>query len=66
MLRRRIAQKMSFMADELDPPAPTDAELQAWLDAHPEDYRVEPTYSFRQVYFDPDKHGGSLDDALGK
>ena len=66
VLRRRIAQKMSFMADELDPPAPTDAELQAWLDAHPDDYRVEATYSFRQVYFDPDKHRGSLDDAVGK
>jgi PPIC-type PPIASE domain len=66
VLRRRIAQKMSFMADQADPPAPTDAELQAWLDTHPDDYRIEPTYSFRQVYFDPDRHAGSLDDAIGE
>jgi PPIC-type PPIASE domain len=66
VLRRRIAQKMSFMADQADPPAPTDAELQAWLDAHPDDYRIEPTYSFRQVYFDPDRHAGPLDDAIGE
>jgi PPIC-type PPIASE domain len=66
VLRQRIAQKMQFMADEIDLPAATEAELRAWLDAHPDDYRIEPTYSFRQVYFDPGKHPGSLQDAIGE
>lgn len=64
VLRRRIAQKMTFMADEVEPPAPTEDDLRAWLDAHPDDYRIDPTYSFRQAYFDPGKHPGSLDDMI--
>jgi parvulin-like peptidyl-prolyl cis-trans isomerase-like protein len=61
VVRRRIGQKLEFILDSATPPAPTDAELQAWLDAHPHDYRIEPTYSLRQVYFDPARHGDRLD-----
>ena len=39
------------------PPRRPTPELQAWLDAHPENYRIEPSYSLRQVYFDPARHG---------
>ena len=64
VFRRRIAQKMTFMVEEVDPPAPTDEELRAWLDSHPDDYRIEPTYSFRQVFFNPNRHPGGIDDAV--
>ena len=61
IVRRRIAQKLEFILDSAAPAAPGDAELQAWLDAHPADYRIEPTYSLRQVFFDPARHGDKLD-----
>jgi PPIC-type PPIASE domain len=61
VVRRRIGQKLEFILDSATSPAPTDAELQAWLDAHPRDYQIEPTYSLRQVYFDPARHGDRLD-----
>ncbi len=61
LVRRRIAQKMDFIAAGQGVTAPTEAELQAWLDAHPDDYRVEPKYSLRQIYFNPSRHGGRLE-----
>jgi hypothetical protein len=61
VVRRRVGQKLEFILESATPPAPTDAELQAWLDAHPRDYQIEPTYSLRQVYFDPPRHGDKLD-----
>jgi len=56
VVRRRIEQKVEFIADSALPAAPTTEELQRWLDRHPNLYRVEPSYSLRQVYFDPARH----------
>lgn len=60
IVRRRVAQKMEFIADGLAPSVPTDAELQQWLDAHAETYRLPDLYSFRQIYFDPARRGETL------
>lgn len=57
IVRRRIAQKMDFLADGQAPAEPSEAELQAWLDAHPDAYRIEPVYTLRQLYFDPGRRG---------
>jgi len=64
VVRRRIGQKLEFILESATPPTPTDSELQVWLDAHPRDYQIEPTYSLRQVYFDPARHGDRLDDHI--
>ncbi|MGH8204993.1 MAG: peptidyl-prolyl cis-trans isomerase, partial [Steroidobacteraceae bacterium] len=61
VVRRRIQQKLEFIMDSAAPVAPTDAELQSWLDEHADRYRVEPRYALRQIYFDPQKHGERLD-----
>jgi hypothetical protein len=67
VVRRRLSQKVQFILDTgSQSAAPTDAELQAWLDAHADRYRVEPTYSLRQVYFDPARHGDGVAAALAK
>ena len=66
VIRRRVAQKVEFLAQELTPATPTDAELQAWLDQHAADYRVDARYSFTQVYFDPSRHGAELEADLDK
>ena len=58
VVRRRIAQKMRYLSESLATPDPTDADLRAWLDENPERYRFEPVYSFRQAWFDPQRHGG--------
>jgi hypothetical protein len=57
VVRRRVAQKLTAMAD-----VQTSAEAsQAWLDAHPDSYRIEPRYTLKQVYFDPGRHGARLE-----
>jgi hypothetical protein len=61
IIRRRLRQKLEFLAeDTIEATAPTDAELQAWLDAHPELFRREVRLAFRQVFLSPDKRGASL------
>ena len=37
VVRRRVGQKLEFILESAIPPAPTDAELQAWLVAHSND-----------------------------
>lgn len=60
VIRRRVAQKMEFIADGTAPPQATEAELEAWLVANVDRYRIEPAYSLQQVYFDPRGHDESL------
>ena len=58
VIRRRMRQKMEFLnADLAERREPTDAELQAYLDANPEKFRLPPRYSFRQIYLGPDTEG---------
>jgi len=60
VIRRRLRQKLEFVAEDTIDAAPvTDAELQAWLDAHPDQFRTEPEVSLRQVYVSVDRRGGS-------
>ena len=61
VVRRRVGQKLEFILDGMTPAAPSTEELQAWLDTHQAAYRIEATYSLRQVYFDPARHGKRLE-----
>ena len=61
VVRRRVGQKIQFIAESVAPAPPTMAELQSWLDAHPAAYTLESRYSLRQVYFDPQRHGAHLE-----
>ena len=64
-IRRRLAQKLEFLAKDLvalTPPA--EEELQAYFEAHQDRYQQPVLYTFTQVFFDPDKRGdATLDDA---
>jgi len=39
---------------------PTDADLQTFLQTHPDLLQSEPLYSFRQVYLNPQQHAANL------
>ncbi len=63
VVRRRLRQKMEFVVEDAVMGAPpTDTELQAWLDAHPDDFRTPATLSFRHVYLDRDRRGARAED----
>jgi hypothetical protein len=60
IVRRRLRQKLEFLSEDLAVLEPTDADLSAWLDAHPESFRSEPRVGFRQVYLSRDRRGDRL------
>ena len=61
VMRRRVAQKMEFISEDLVDAGPVGDELQEWFDANAEDYRLDPRFTFQQVYFDPSTRSGSLE-----
>ena len=62
IVRRRMRQKMEFLSEDIAALVPPDeAELQAYLDANPENYRQPAQFSFRQVYLNPANHGDDLE-----
>ena len=65
VIRRRLAQKLEFLAKDLVAlTPPTDAELQAYFDEHRGRYQEPARYTFTQVFIDPDKRGdATLDNA---
>lgn len=61
VIRRRLRQKMEFISDDIAAmPEPTDADLNAYLHAHTDRFRAEQSFTFSQVYLDPEKHGQNL------
>jgi hypothetical protein len=61
VIRRRLRQKMEFISDDVAKQTePTDAELNAYLQAHADRFPVEQRFTFRQVYLNPDKHRATL------
>ena len=61
IIRRRLRQKLEFLAEDVAAQAePSDDDLRAYLQAHPEAFAVEPHVTFRQVYLDPRRHGAHL------
>lgn len=65
VIRRRLAQKLEFLAKDLVAlTPPTEQELQAYFVEQEDRYKQPPLYTFTQVYLDPDKRGDStLQDA---
>lgn len=61
IVRRRLMQKLEFLTAEIsDAVTPSDDELQAYLQQHADTFRLEPQIAFRQIYLNPERHGGNL------
>jgi len=58
IVKRRMAQKMQFLAEDVAAAhEPSTAELKAWFDKNTEKFALPGRYSFRHIYFSPDKRG---------
>ena len=67
IVRRRMRQKLEFLTEDTAAAAPsTDADLQGWLDKHPDKFRVEPTLAFSQVYLNATHAGDNASAAASK
>lgn len=61
VVRRRMLLKMQLLSQSAaDAAQPTDAELQAYLSAHPDQFETQASLAFQQVYFDPQKRGDKM------
>ena len=65
IIKRRLAQKMDFLAADLAAlEEPTDAQLADWYSKHSDRFALPPHASYRHLYFSPDKRGeGARNDA---
>ena len=58
IIRRRLAQKLEFLAKDLVAlTPPTEEELQTYFTKHQDRYQEPSLYTFTQVFIDPDKRG---------
>ncbi len=58
IIRRRLRQKLEFLAEEtIQQAPPTDGDLTAWMARHPEAFHSEPQVAFRQVYLNTSRRG---------
>ena len=54
IIRRRLAQKMRFMIDDVAvPDLPSTAELKTWFEANPDRFVRPETRSFEHIYLSP-------------
>jgi len=71
IVKRRMAQKLQFLAEDVAAAyEPDDAELEAWYAANADKFALPGRLNFRQIYFSPDQRGQQAHDAaqaaLGK
>ncbi len=62
VIRRRVRQKMEFLAEDMAAVEPSDEELAAYLSSNPERFRTEDRLTFHQVFLSATRRGGALDD----
>ncbi len=67
VIRRRLRQKLEFLTDDAATMAePTEEELAAYLAANGDAFRRQTTYTFEQIYINPEAHGERLEGFVEK
>jgi hypothetical protein len=61
VIRRRVRQKMEFLAEDMAAVEPSDEELVAYLSSNPERFRTDDRLTFHQVFLSATRRGGALD-----
>ena len=65
IVKRRMAQKMQFLAEDAAPREPTTAELKSWYAKNSDKFAMPTRVSFRHLYFSPDRRAAhARDDAV--
>ena len=63
IVKRRMAQKVQFLAEDVAAAhEPSTAELKAWFEKNSGKFALPSRYSFRHIYFSPDKRGTNAHD----
>jgi hypothetical protein len=61
VIRRRVRQKMEFLAEDMAAAEPSDQQLAVYLAANPERFRTEDRLTFRHIFLSATRRGNALD-----
>ena len=61
VIRRRVRQKMEFLAEDMAAAEPSDEQLAAYLASNPERFRTEDRLTFHHVFLSATRRGGAMD-----
>ena len=61
VIRRRVRQKMEFLAEDMAAAEPSDEQLAAYLASNPERFRTEDRLTFRHVFLSATRRGSALE-----
>jgi hypothetical protein len=61
VVRRRLVQRMRFLLEDTSRiAAPSDAQLRAWLEGHPQEFALPAKISFTHLFFSRGRRGSEL------
>jgi len=60
VIRRRLRQKFEFLTDDMAAITPTDKDLAAYIATNQQQFKKDTTYTFSQVYINPDEADADL------
>jgi PPIC-type PPIASE domain len=66
VIRRRVRQKMEFLAEDIAAAEPSEDELVAYLASNPERFRTEDRLTFHHVFLSATRRGGALEEDAKK
>ena len=61
IIRRRVRQKMEFLAEDMSAPEPSDEQLAAYLASNPERFRAEDQLTFHQVFLSATRRANTIE-----
>jgi hypothetical protein len=61
VIRRRVRQKLEFLAEDLAAAEPSDEQLAVFLASNPERFRAEDRLTFHAVFLSATRRGSALD-----
>jgi hypothetical protein len=61
VIRRRVRQKIEFLAEDIASAEPGDEQLAAYLASNPERFRTEDRLTFHHVFLSATRRGGALE-----
>lgn len=61
VIRRRVRQKMEFLAEQMSAPEPTEDQLAAYLASNADRFRTSDRISFRHVFLSAARRSGTIE-----
>jgi PPIC-type PPIASE domain len=61
VIRRRVRQKMEFLAEDMAAVEPSEEQLAAYLASHPEQFRSQERLTFRHVFLSQSRRGSAIE-----